>query len=159
MKTDQVIGTWTTQSNGHANAAYFIVHPRIENPTGAASRWGGLPRTFFRNDNVTLAAGEAREWDEYWIPFARTGGLNAATPRAVLGLTINSGYRATVGVAVTQANTRGTLVLLRDGSEIKRWTLALDPSNSFREQLDVPSGGQYKLRLIGEDGAVLAETR
>ncbi len=121
--------------------------------------WGGLPRTFFRNDNVTLAAGEAREWDEYWVPFARTGGLSAATPRAVLGLTINSSYRATVGVAVTQANTRGTLVLLRDGSEIKRWTLALDPSNSFREQLDVPSGGQYTLRLIGEDGVVLAETR
>lgn len=121
--------------------------------------WGGLPRTFFRNDDVVLAAGEAREWDEFWMPFVRTGGLSAATTRAVLGLTVNESYRVTVGVAVTQANTRGTLILARDGSEVKRWSLALDPANTFREQLDAPRGGKYTLRFVAEDGSVIAETK
>jgi hypothetical protein len=121
--------------------------------------WGGLPRTFFRDENVALPAGTAREWDEYWIPFARTGGLSAATTRAVLGLDINAGNRATVGTYATLANTRGNLILLRDGVEFRRWSLTLNPSNAFREQFDVPRGGKYVLRFIADDGTVLAETK
>lgn len=121
--------------------------------------WGGLPRTFFRDENVALPAGTAREWDEYWIPFARTGGLSAATTRAVLGLDINAGNRATVGAYATLANTRGNLILLRDGAEFRRWSLTLNPSNAFREQFDVPRGGKYVLRFIADDGTMLAETK
>ncbi len=120
--------------------------------------WGGLPRTFFRDDDVTLAAGEAREWEETWVPFVRTGGLQGAGQHAILGLTV-ANNRATVGVAVTTPNTRGTLLLLRDGAETRRWSLALDPGNTFREQLDVANGGAYRLRFVAEDGNVIAETR
>ncbi len=34
--------------------------------------WGGLNRTFFKDDDVRLEAGEAREWEETWIPFHAT---------------------------------------------------------------------------------------
>lgn len=118
--------------------------------------WGGLPRTFFRDDDVTLAAGEAREWEESWIPFARTGGLSAATCHAVLNL--NIGERARIGVAATTRGTRGTLALYRNGAEIGRWGVALDPGKPFREQVEVPRGGQFKLRFIAADGTLLAET-
>jgi len=46
--------------------------------------WGGLNRTFFQSDDVTLGAGEAREWDEYWIPLAQTGGLSVASLDAII---------------------------------------------------------------------------
>lgn len=120
--------------------------------------WGGLPRTFFQNDNVTLAAGESREWEEYWVPFANTGGLSAATRDAVLGLSVRVG-QANVGAAATNQGTRGALVLQRDGVEIKRWDLALEPGNAFRDQVAVPDGGHLKLVLTDPDGTPLAETK
>ncbi len=120
--------------------------------------WGGLPRTFFRDDDVTLAAGEAREWDEYWIPFAQTGGLSAATSAAVLYLNVDGNRLATIGAAATARNTRGALIVYRDGVEAARWNVSLDPGNPFRAQTSLGSGTSFRLRFIAPDGTVLAET-
>jgi hypothetical protein len=120
--------------------------------------WGGLSRTFFRNDDVTLGAGESREWEEYWIPFARTGGLTAASRHAVLNLSVDANHRATIRAAAAERSTRGGLVLYHDNAEIGRWNLALEPDHPFRAERDVPSVGQYRLRFVAGDGTVLAET-
>ncbi len=119
--------------------------------------WGGLPRTFFADDNVRLGAGETREWQEYWVPFANTGGLSAATQAAVLSLTAQSG-RAAVGAIATSRVTQGILALYRDNIEVKHWDLALEPGTAFRDQAVVPDGGHLRLRLTTPDGTVLADT-
>lgn len=117
--------------------------------------WGGLPRTFFPSDDVTLAPGETRMWDEYWVPFAKTGGLSAATKDAVLNLKRDNGNVQVS--AYSPILRRGTLLLLQDGGEIKRWLLTLVPGASFSAR--VPAGpGPIQLRLLAEDGSVLAET-
>lgn len=120
--------------------------------------WGGLPRTFFKSDNVRFSANSVKEWDEYWVPFSQTGGLSAATQQAVLYLFVNASRVASVGAAASSANTRGDLILYRDNVEVKRWSVVLSPSSTFRDQVSVPSAGQFKLRLIAQGGAILAET-
>ncbi len=108
---------------------------------------------------MTLAAGEAREWDEDWIPFAQTGGLSAATREAVLYLNIDTNRVAAIGAAATMRDTRGDVVLLQDGVEAARWSISLSPGNPVRTQTSVGSGTSFRLRFIAPDGTLLAETR
>lgn len=117
--------------------------------------WGGLPRTFFANDDVTLAPGEAREWSEYWLAFAGTGGLSAATRDAILALEFENG-NAQVGAYSALARS-GTLILLRDGSEIKRWAVTLTPHAPFTATTPA-SATSLSLRLVASDGTVIAQT-
>lgn len=119
--------------------------------------WGGLPRTFFANDDVALAPGEAREWDEEWIPFAQTGGVTAATRKAVLNLTVETDSNVAVSAVATMRDTRGVLVLERNGAEIHRWNVTLNPGNPFHAQVKA-GAGTFQLRLVDEDGTVLAES-
>ncbi len=127
--------------------------------------WGGLPRTFWSYQQAPFAPGEVREWDEYWIPFARTGGLSGASRQAVLYLDVDATHHAAIGAAATTRGTRGTLVLsrwepyTRDGIEAKRWKIALDPGQIFRQSVELPGEGRWQLRLIAEDGTLIAETQ
>ncbi|MGB8645031.1 MAG: DUF5107 domain-containing protein [Anaerolineae bacterium] len=117
--------------------------------------WGGLSRTFFPSDDATLGPGEARQWDEYWIPFGGTGGLSAATRSAVLYVT-RDGDRARVGAYAPIARA-GTLVLLRDGTEARRWTISLAPGAPFTANTPV-AAGHLELRLLANDGTILADS-
>jgi Domain of unknown function (DUF5107) len=118
--------------------------------------WGGLPRTFFPSDDVTLAPGETRMWDEYWVPFSRTGGLSAATRDAVLFVADNNGSaRVSAYSAIPRA---ATLVLLRDGGEVKRWPVTLAPGVPFNTTAQV-GAGHLQLRLLAADGSVIAESQ
>ena len=117
--------------------------------------WGGLPRTFFHSDDATLAAGAAREWDEDWIPFARTGGLTEATRNAVLSLNVDANGSATIGALATTRNTRGALVLYRDGVIIQRWEVALEPGNPFRAQVSGLGNGNFKLQFLSNQGDIM----
>lgn len=119
--------------------------------------WGGLNRTFFASDNVTLAAGEAREWDEEWIPFAQTGGMTAATRNAVINLTVDTDSNVEVSAVATMRDTRGVLVLERDGTEVQHWDVTLNPGNPFHAQVKA-GPGTFKLRLVDEDAEVLVES-
>lgn len=110
--------------------------------------WGGLPRTFFHSDDATLAAGASREWDEYWIPFARIGGLTEATRNAVLSLNVDANGNAAIGVAATTRGTRGSLMLYRDGVLARRWDIVLEPGNPFRTQASGQGNGNFKLQFL-----------
>jgi len=118
--------------------------------------WGGLPRTFFPDDDVTLGAGEVREWSEYWVPFVSTGGLSVATREAVLFVTNDNGT-ARVG-AYSPITRAGTLVLLQNGREAKRWSVTLIPGAAFSATTPVDAG-PLQVRLLASDGSVIAESQ
>lgn len=114
-----------------------------------------LPRPFFHSDDATLAAGAAREWDEDWIPFARTGGLTEATRNAVLSLNVDVNGNVTIGALATTRNTRSALVLYRDGVIIQRWEVALEPGNPFRAQMSGLGNGNFKLQFLSNQGDIM----
>ena len=118
--------------------------------------WGGLPRTFFPSDDVTLGPGEIRMWDEYWLPFAKTGGLSAATRDAVLYVANENGIaRVSAYSAILRT---GTLVLLKDGIEMKRWSVTLAPGTTFSTTTPVEAG-HLQLRLLAANASVIADSQ
>ncbi len=119
--------------------------------------WGGLPRTFFPNDDVALAPGETRTWTEYWLPFAQTGGLSIATREAVLFVAGDSGT-ARVGAYYAAGAFDGTLLILSDGTEVKRWSVHLSPDRPFHTTTPVDAG-RLQLRLLTSNGSIIAETQ
>ncbi|OGO40330.1 MAG: hypothetical protein A2Z03_07960 [Chloroflexi bacterium RBG_16_56_8] len=120
--------------------------------------WGGSSLTFYDYQEWPFAPGESREWDEYWIPVSRLGGVAGASRYAVLNLTRDTGGHTTISAATTARGSRGTLVLYRENVEIKRWNIALDPGAVFRQQLDVPGDGRLRLQFWAMDNTLLAET-
>ncbi len=117
--------------------------------------WGGLPRTFFANDDVTIPAGASREWSESWIPFAGTGGLSAAARDAVLHLSSANG---SAQVSAYSAVARGgTLMLLQAGREVKRWSVSLSPAAPFRASIPI-ADGPVQLQLLDTDQNVIVRT-
>lgn len=117
--------------------------------------WGGLPRTFFADDDIVLAPGEAREWQETWMPFAKTDGLSAASRDAVLRLQVTNG---TARLGAYSAVPRETvLVLLQDGRELKRWSLALSPKQPFTASVSVTDDAKLQLRLLDAAGDLILD--
>ena len=114
--------------------------------------WGGLTPTFYDDPERPFAAGETREWDEYWIPLSRTGGVSGASARAALHLVRGAGGQVTVIAAATGRGTQGTLVLAQEGREIERWDVALDPGQVFRHPARVSGTGRLSLQLRTGDG-------
>jgi hypothetical protein len=116
--------------------------------------WGGLPRTFFADDDVVMAPSEVRDWNEYWVPFARTGGMSIASRDLILfAQTENSNAHSSVYSTVRRS---GILTLLENDRELGRWAVSLVPGTPFKTNTPVHGG---KIRLIFKDnnGNVLAE--
>lgn len=114
--------------------------------------WGGLPRTFFPQDDVTLDPGKTREWDEYWIPFSRTGGLSFASSEIVLFVKNDNG-KARIG-AYSPNIIKGTLVLVQGNEEIKL-PVTLGPTTPFSTTRSV-SQGKINLKFLDSQGRVVA---
>lgn len=117
--------------------------------------WGGLPRTFFADDDVTLAPGQAREWTEYWMPVANTDGISAAAPTAVLSLASQNGVIQVSAYSAVSRN--AVLVLSRNGQELKRWNLALTPAQTFSERVPTDATG-LQLGLLDPIGNLILKT-
>ena len=114
-----------------------------------------MPRTIFANDDVTISAGETREWVEYWLPFAATGGLSTASRDAVLFVASKEG-NASVHV-YSAVSRQGSVVLLQAGKTVSTWSVKLTPGTTF--DATVPIGpGNLKLQLLDEKGLVVSET-
>jgi Domain of unknown function (DUF5107) len=117
--------------------------------------WGGLPRTFFPEDDVTLGPGEYREWTEYWLPFAKTGGFSAASQDAVLSL---KSEKQRVIVSVYSAILREGTLVLEDGERaLMRWPITLAPATSFGTTIQTDAKN-LKLRLLDSTGNLIVET-
>ena len=119
--------------------------------------WGGLAPTFYGYQDWPFAPGEAREWDEYWIPLSHTEGVGGASRDVVLNLVRESDRQVVVIAAAAARGTRGTMVLEREGMEQRRWDVTLDPAQVFREQVDIGGTGRLKLQFRATDGRLVAE--
>ncbi len=118
--------------------------------------WGGLPLTFYNYQDWPFAPGESREWDEYWIPIAGTGGVSGASRDAILN--VIPGSPVTVRALATHA-LRGTLVLSRNDLQIKSWDVTLTPGQVFTQTVEEPTAADaLKLVLRAPDGTLLAQS-
>jgi hypothetical protein len=118
--------------------------------------WGGLPRSFFPSDDVTLGPGETRDWTEYWVPVMGTEGLSAATRDGALYLSV-AGGTAQIG-AYTTRRQDATVVLFENGSEVGRWQAAIGPGSPF-DRTTLVGAGSLQLRLLDSTGNVLCEIK
>ncbi len=133
-------GTWTDDGS-----VYVELH-------------GGVAPTFW--DAATLAAGQALEWTEYWVPVSGIGILSAATAEAALGVRESDG-RFYVGVHSTVPRAAGTLHVLDRiaRAEVARWQLpAIAPGVPFTTSLE--TGGlalaNAAFVYLDADGRLLA---
>lgn len=118
--------------------------------------WGGLPRTFFADDDVMLGAGETRGWTEYWLPLAQMGGLKNAARDAALNVTTDG---ATARLVAYSAIARAVvLVLKQNGQEIKRWNETLTPGRVWQAQV-AAAGGAVQFEMLAPSGAPIIIAR
>lgn len=117
--------------------------------------WGGISRTFFSDDDVTLAPGETRTWTEYWLPIARMNGLSAASADAAVSLQVrdNQAY-----VAACFAITRDVMLVLKEnGTIIHTRHVTLTPTHVWNEQVPINTAS-VQLQLQDLQGNVIVAT-
>ena len=98
-------------------------------------------------------------WTEQWYPLSGLGGLSYANRVAALRL-VEEGGVVEVAVGVPTAFT-GRAQLFAGDNLVGEWPLTIVPGQVFRGTWSRPAdnGGAAVLRLLGQDGAVVAEAR
>jgi hypothetical protein len=117
--------------------------------------WGGLPKTFFANDDVILAPGEVREWREYWLPFSHTGGVSVASRDLIL-FAKTEGRKISLSV-YSAVIRKGTLSLVQGGNEVMKWSIQLRPGIPFKTDTTIREGN-VKVLFAESNGDIIAET-
>lgn len=95
--------------------------------------WGGLNRTFFPADDVSLAPGAVRTWTESWMPLPHTGGLTAASSDAAL--VVQSGPDVTTLTAYSAIARPAVLILSAGTAAAQRWPLTLQPGQVWQTEI------------------------
>lgn len=99
--------------------------------------WGGISRTFFADDDVTLAPGETRTWTEYWLPIAHTSGLTSASADAAVSLRVRDNHAY---IAAYSAITRDVMLVIKENGTIARTRhVTLTPTHVWSEPIPVPT--------------------
>ena len=94
--------------------------------------WGGLNRTFFPADDVTLEPGATLAWEERWYPAHGIGTLSWAGDHLAAALQ-PAGDGVDVGLYAPRRIGELSLRLWQDGVESATWRLdALGPADPFR---------------------------
>ncbi len=124
--------------------------------SGYFEMWGGIPRTFFPEDDVTLAPNETRAWTETWLPFARTNGLLAASADAAISLRVEKN-QAFVSIASARAR-EAVLVLKQNGEIVQTRPMSLTPQEAWSEQFPI-AGGAIQVQLQDAQGNLIVETK
>lgn len=94
--------------------------------------WGGLNRTFFPEDDVTLAPGGTIAWEERWYPVHGIGTLSWAGDHLAVALK-PMGDGVDVGLYAPRRTGDLSLRLSQDGVESAAWTIdTLRPEQPFR---------------------------
>jgi hypothetical protein len=124
--------------------------------SGYVELWSGATSSFWAD--ATLGPGETFSWTEQWYPVRGLGGLSYANRTAALRLVEADGI--VEGRVAVPAAFSGRAQLLIDGQTVGDWPLTIVPGQVFRATWSRPadSGGAAVLRLIGSDGAIVAET-
>jgi hypothetical protein len=118
--------------------------------------WGGIPRTFFPDDDITLAPGETRTWTEHWMPLAQMNGLSAASADAALSLQVRDGR---AHISAYSAVAREVFVVLKENGVITQVRqIKLRPAEVWSEQIPI-ANPRVQVQLQGLNHAVIVETR
>jgi len=121
--------------------------------------WGGPGRTFWPEDEVTVAAGGSLTWSEVWLPFHNIGGLDVANAEVAASVT-REGTQLRVGLAASSVQS-GLLQMECDGQTFFQEPVRLDPREPVLLSPPLPSGanatGRLTLRLTGAAGKTLLE--
>lgn len=128
-----------------------------DDDSGYFELWGGISRTFFADDDVTLAPGETREWTEYWLPIAHTNGLSAASADTAISLQVRDNQ---ANVTAYSAITRDVMVVLTENGTIARTRhVTLTPTHVWSEQIPVPNSvTAIRLQLRDLQGNLIVTT-
>jgi hypothetical protein len=121
--------------------------------------WGGPCRTFWPEDEVTIAAGGSLTWSEVWLPFFSIGGLDIANRDVAASVGLEGG-QVHVGLAASSARS-GLLQIEWDGQTFYQGSVLLDPQKPVMLAPALPSGaapaGRLTLRLTDAGGKTLLE--
>ena len=124
--------------------------------SGYVELWSGATSSFWAD--ATLGPGETFSWTEQWYPLSGLGGLSSANRVAALRLAEADGViEAAVAVPASFSGRAQLLV----GEQIAgEWPLTIVPGQVFRATWSRPAGsdGAALWRLLGSDGAIVAET-
>jgi len=94
--------------------------------------WGGLNRTFFPEDNLTLHPGSSVAWEERWYPVHGLGTLSWAGEHLAAGLQATEDG-VTVGLYAPRYIGDLSLILWQNETQSARWEVeALGPEAPFR---------------------------
>ena len=112
--------------------------------SGYFELWAGIPRTFFADDDVTLAPGESRTWTEYWLPLPGTGGLSAASSDAALFRAVNGD--ALDMTAFSAVGRDAVIVLKYNETVLKRREYTFRPGDVLVDRLSLQELGLQNIR-------------
>lgn len=118
--------------------------------------WGGLPATFWEEDDVILDAGQRITWEESWYVIARCPDIVAATEQACLGVQQDG---QTLAVYLYAPETRQwTLQVLQAMSEIHRESIAVGPGQPLFGQVSLAGNttSAITVNILEGDDAVLS---
>ncbi len=119
--------------------------------------WGGLNRTFFPEDDITLQPGATIAWEERWYPAHGIGTLSWAGVHLAAALQ-PTGDGVEVGLYAPRRIGDLSLRLWQDGTESTTWTLdTLGPEQPFRTQY-AGTAGAWQLQ-IWHAGALLTTVK
>lgn len=114
--------------------------------------WGGANPSFWPEDDIQLAPGDAIEWRETWWPLAGLGGLTFANEQVAFNLLHGSSLRI-LGARSQEA----ILIVSADGVELSRTSLDLHPSQPAESPIPGSSSPSLRIQLITPDGVLMAD--
>jgi hypothetical protein len=135
---------------------FCCVDAYTDDGSGYFELWGGLPRTFFADDDVILSLSESRTWTEAWLPLPRTEGLSAATTDASLYLAQRGDQLV---LTVYSAIARDAVIVLKqDDVVLERWEKTFRPGEVWDQRLN-RTEPDAQLELQDTNGNVIVVTR
>lgn len=94
---------------------------------------------------------EEKIFEQYFMPYAQIGVVKNATKEAMVNLELDKNI-VSVKVYATAEYKNATIILQKDGDEVKRFSFDLSPENIFAVTSEVPAGTEVeKIRVIVYD--------
>jgi tetratricopeptide (TPR) repeat protein len=84
-----------------------------------------------------LQPNEQKEFEQYFMPYAKTGGIKNATKEAIINLVLED-YTADIKVYATAPYADAKIILDSNGKEIASFRFDLSPEHIFDRKVDLP---------------------